>query len=292
MAAPERQLELLTMWLQRQLPVVARGWLDAQLDKLRKDPSEKALHIFLGMAPRKIGRDDLALSEQDLAAAQDVRTGWDPTGWTVDQTARILALCQTGLIGSAFAALFADLCRTAEVQEAIAFYRGLPLYPDPELLELQAAEGLRTNVRAIFEAVAHRNPYPREVFNEDRWNQMVLKALFIGSTLDPIQGLDERANAILARILRDFAHERWAAGRQIAPELWRCVGPFSDGETLADFERLMESDSDSDREAAALALAASPAPDARQYLIRMPELALAVESGALTWQNLSDGATA
>ena len=37
-----------------------------------------------------------------------------------------------------------------------------------------------------------------EQFSEAMWNQMVVKALFIGSTLAPIQKLDERRNADLA----------------------------------------------------------------------------------------------
>ena len=122
----------------------------------------------------------------------------------------------------------------------MALYRGLPLYPEPEAFEWQVGEGLRTSMRAVFEAIAHRSPYPKENFSEDRWNHMVLKALFIGSTLAPIQGLDERANPTLAQILRDYAHERWAAGRPVTPELWRCIGPFAEGIMLDDLERLAD----------------------------------------------------
>ena len=93
----------------------------------------------------------------------------------------------------------------------MALYRGLPLYPEPETFEWQVGEGLRTSMRAVFEAIAHRSPYPKENFSEDRWNHMVLKALFIGSTLAPIQGLDERANPVLAEIL---PITRTSAGRR------------------------------------------------------------------------------
>ena len=54
-------------------------------------------------------------------------------------------------------------------------------------------------------------------FDEHRWNHMVLKALFNGAALAPIQGLDERANPELAAMLRDYAHERWAADRAVSP---------------------------------------------------------------------------
>ena len=225
----ERPSRLLRDWLQRQLPEAGFDWLAGQLETLQRDPSDRKLHIALGMVPRRLGKDDLALSEADLRAAEAARPGWDPRGWSVDEAARILALLATAGANTAFAERFTELCSSAEVGEAIALYRGLPLYPDPAALEAQAAEGLRTNMRAVFEAVAHRTPFPRERFGEDRWNQMVLKALFIGSALHPIQGLDQRANPALAAILIDYAQERRAASRPVSPELWRCVGPFAKG---------------------------------------------------------------
>ncbi len=216
--------------------------------------------------------------------------GWDPRGWSVDQAARILILLHAGGAGETFANRFGQLCRTADVAEAIAFYRGLPLYPDPPLLEAQAAEGTRTNMRAVFEAVAHRSPYPKEQFAENRWNHMVLKALFVGSALHPIQGLDERANPLLARMLCDYAHERWAAGRPVSPELWRCVGRFADAEALADLQRVLATGSAIERQAAALALAACPDAKAGELLGQAPDLAEAVARGELTWDNLDQAA--
>ncbi len=279
--------ELIHGWLNRQLPEPAEQWLGAQLTKLAEEPTERGLQIALGMTPRRLGKDDLALSQDDLAAAAAARPGWDPRGWSVDEAARILILVAAGGRGPAFAKRFTDLCQTADAGEAIALYRGLPLYPDAELLEDQAAEGVRSNMRGTFEAVAHRNPYPRERFDENRWNQMVVKALFIGSTMQPIQGLDERANPTLAKILCDYAHERWAAGRPIAPELWRCVGPFARGAALEDLKRAAETSDATSRKAAALALAASPAPEAKASLAALGELASAVESGGLSWESLA-----
>ena len=134
-------------------------------------------------------------------------------------------------------------------------------------------------MRAVFEAVAHRSPYPKEQFAENRWNHMVLKALFVGSTLHPIQGLDERANPTLARMLCDYAHERWAAGRPVSPELWRCVGPHADAEALADLQRVLATGGAIERQAAALALARLPRRQGpRAARLRRPDLAAAVEA--------------
>ena len=277
--------ELLRNWLHRQLPADKFTWLDAQLSKVRAG-QRRDLDVLFGLAPRKLGRDDLTLSADDLAAASAARPGWDPGLWTVDEAARILALLEYAT-GGKFADAFLDLCRTAEVGEAIALYRGLPLYPDPASLEWQVGEGLRTSMRAVFEAIAHRSPFPKENFSEDRWNHMVLKALFIGSTLSPIQGLDERRNQTLAQILSDYAHERWAAGRPVTPELWRCLGPFAEGILLDDLERLASSQEKHERRAAALALAASPDSRAPTVLARLPEEARLVKAGALSWDSLN-----
>jgi hypothetical protein len=282
--------DLLRLWLRGQLPQTASAWLEEQLAKLGTAAGDRDLYIALGLAPRKLGKADLDLSAAELEAAAKARAGWDPRRWSVDQAARILILLHAGGAGGTFANRFVQLCRTADVAEAIAFYRGLPLYPDPPLLEVQAAEGTRTNMRAVFEAVAHRSPYPKEQFAENRWNHMVLKALFVGSALHPIQGLDERANPALARMLCDYAHERWAAGRPVSPELWRCVGRFADAEALADLQRVLATGSAIERRAGALALAACPDAKASELLGQAPDLAEAVARGELTWDNLDQAA--
>jgi hypothetical protein len=290
MSKTPRPGELLRRWLDRQLPGAGSAWLAEQLDRLAGEVRDRDLYVALGLVPRKLGKADLDLSDADLQAALRARPGWDPRGWSVDQAARVRILLHAGGTGAKFAARFVQLCRTADVAEAIAFYRGLPLYPDPQLLEGQAAEGTRTNMRAVFEAVAHRSPYPREQFAENRWNHMVLKALFVGSALHPIQGLDARANPTLARMLCDYAHERWAAGRPVAPELWRCVGPYADAEALADLQRVLATGDATERKAAVLALSASPDARARELLGVAADLAAAVAQGDLTWDNLSQAA--
>ena len=135
-------------------------------------------------------------------------------------------------------------------------------------------------MQPVFEAVAHANPYPAEQFSETQWNQMVLKALFVGSTLAPIQGLDERRNADLAGMLIDYAHERWAAGRPVSPELWRCVGPFAGEGDSPTSPRCLRVGSERERKAAALALAECPRPKRPCCLETAPALAAACERSA------------
>lgn len=277
---------LLRDWLLRQLEPERGAWLEAQIATLAKDSSDAALEIALGMAPRKLGKAQLALSDADLAAADKAIAGWDPRGWSVTDAARILLLSGLPSGGKPFAERFRALCRTADVAELTTLYRGLPLYPDPASLEEQVGEGLRSNMRGVFEAIAHCNPYPKAHFDQHRWNHMVLKALFIGSPLAPIQGLDERANPELARIMCDFAHERWAAGRPVPFEIWRCVGPFAEGGAIDDLARVLSSAEAVERRAAALALAASPDRRAAQLLQAVPALAADISRKQLTWASV------
>lgn len=277
------------LWLQDRLTDANWQWLHSRLSLTKKTGSLRDLHISLGLVPRKLGRTDLNLRESEIDGLQRASNQrWDPTGWTVETAARILILCAVAEHDeSAFGTLFTDLCRRADLNESITFYRGVPLYPHSVELDKQIGEGLRSNIRAVFEAIAHRNPYPRQHFDQNRWNHMVLKALFIDSTLAPIQGLDERANPELARILCDYAHERWAAKRPVTPELWRCVGPFATLDMLDDLNKVSTSSVEIERQAAVLALSQSPDPVARDLLAQFPDESAAIDSGTLTWDSLS-----
>jgi hypothetical protein len=243
--------------------------------------------MSVSLVPRKIGKADLALTATELAQAAASRPGWDPVDWSLDQAARIYLLLAAGPDGEILARRLDQLCATADVGELVAFYRGLPFYPDPPRHVLRAAEGVRSNMKAVFEAVAHRNPFPAEQLPEGAWNQMVLKALFVGSQLHPIVGLDGRANVLLARMLCDYAHERWAAGRPVSPELWRCVGPYAMGGMVGDLGRVLEKGTDPERAAAALALSRSPDPAAAALLRTHPELSAAIAEKRISWQSLA-----
>lgn len=290
MSPSERACELLTRWVVERVPAEAAAWFRAQLDAVRTSREEKPLYLALGWAPRRLGKADLGLGEAELDAARELRPGFDPVEWSVDQAARIaLVLASHDGDERRFKERLETLFRTADIGETITFYRGLPLYPGPELLLARAREGARSGMRPVFEAVAHRNPYAKERFDENAWNHLVLKALFIGTTLDPIQGLDERANPALARMLCDYAHERWAAGRPVSPELWRCVGPHADDAALEDLTRVLETGSGEERKAAALALSACPRPRARALLARFPELEGPIGRGEIRWAAFAQG---
>jgi hypothetical protein len=282
-------MALLAGWLGARLAPEQTAWLEDQVERIRTARgSGPALALAIGLAPRKLGKADLALSEAERRAAAGLRPGLDPSGWSIDQAARMLFLLAS-FDGDevAFAARLDRLLTSGEVGEHIALLRGLPLYPGPARLAARAGEGVRSAMQPVFEAVAHANPFPREQFSEAQWNQMVVKALFIGSRLAPIQGLDQRRNPELAAMLIDYAHERWAAGRSVSPELWRCVGPYARAGDVADLSKVLRDGSDNERKAAALALAESPLPAAETALMTASSLAAAIKRGDLTWRGIA-----
>jgi hypothetical protein len=279
--------ELLQGWLHQQLPSHAADWLKTQASSISGAESDRALFLAISLVHRRLGKADLVLSAADIAAADAARPGWRPAGWSLDQAARVFLLLAAGGPPARFAERLEQLFATADVGETIAFYRGLPLYPDQARYVERAAEGVRTNMKAVFESVAHNNPYLAEQFSESRWNQMVVKALFIGSTLYPIEGLERRWNPDLTRMLCDYAHERWAAGRTVSYELWRGVGRHADKAAIDDLARVLDSGAPVERQAAALALGESSNREAASILGRDPTLAAAVRGGQISWQGLA-----
>ena len=273
-------------WLTRQLPLDSVRWLDDVREKLHGSNPQRGLYSAFSAAPRRVGKADLTLTPADLAQAQTICPGWSPQQWSVDQSVRTLLLltlpaADREVYGRSLHLLFDN----ADVNELIALNQSLPLLPHPELHLNHAINGIRSNITAVFNAVALNNPYPAQHFDELAWNQLVLKSLFIDSPLHQIQGLDGRANSTLARMLSDYAHERWAASRTVNPELWRPVGPFATGELVDDLERVLQTDDPVQQEAAALACAQSPAAKASELLSRYSALHARIQSGQLSWES-------
>ncbi len=282
-----RPLDLLERWLATRLPEKAGEWLSGGIARCKTGIADRDLYLMLSLVTRQVGKAPLALSDAELQAAPASRPGWDPHDWTLDQAVRVYLLCASTSDGVVMSQRLDRLCCAGDIGELVAYYRGLPLYPDQSRYSLRAAEGIRSNMRAVFEAVAHRNPYPAEQLNEPAWNQLVLKALFVGSPLHPIVGLDGRRNATLARMLCDYAHERWAASRPVSPELWRCVGPFAAGAALDDFARLFERGTADERQAAALALREANDPGAARLLDVHAHKASGGADSDLSWERLA-----
>jgi hypothetical protein len=280
--------ELLKKWLNHSTDAKGTEWLKQKIVMLSEPVTLKDFYLAFGMAPRMVGKLPLQLSPEDLEAARQLRKGLNPSQWTTDQAARILILLMLPHEDKAeYLKALHQLFTTAEVGELTALYLALPLLPHPEALRAQASEGVRTNMGVVFNALALDNPYPRDYMTEAAWNQLVLKAVFVGSPLYRMEGLDQRANATLARILRDFVHERWAAGRPVTHEVWRIIAPFVDDSVLVDVERLFEKGSETEQQAAVLlCLTGSHIAAKSMAMSKRPDLIEKAKSGELTWAAL------
>src|SRR5690606_33852490 len=151
-----------------------------------------------------------------------------------------------------FAPKVNNIIQVADTSELETFLKYLILLPDAERFKTTAVATLRTNVSTVFDAIALNNPYPSKYFNDQQWNQMYLKAAFMQRDLSKIADIDKRANRDLARIISDYAHERWSASRNIDPYFWRPVSQFLEGQLLLDMERLLNSGNVSEKKAGAL----------------------------------------
>lgn len=219
---------LLFAWLETRLTKEALTWLKQKVAVITQTATEKTLFTAFSAVPRYLGKAALNLSAVELQAAAKSIPGWQPINWTVDQVGRtVLLLSFNSEDGDRYFATIDKILAAADMGETVAFYQSLPLLPHPEKFQLRAAEGIRTNMTAVFNAVALNNPYPAKYLDDLAWNQMVLKALFVGTPLHPIYGLERRNNQQLCQMLLDYADERLAAKRTVNPELWDLVVPFT-----------------------------------------------------------------
>lgn len=213
--------DLLHHWLSKQVDQNTWRWLHEKQTQIAAGAPERIFFTSFSAVPRYTGKAKLLLTKQDLQAAVSVCPGWMPQRWQVEQAGRsLLVLSHPSHNLEAYQAILDQLFSAADVGELVALYQALPLLPHPEAHRARAAEGVRSNMTVVFNAIALHNPYPAAYLDEIAWNQMVLKAVFVGSPLHAIQGIDRRANPALAQMLVDYARERRAANRPVTPELY------------------------------------------------------------------------
>lgn len=269
--------------IKKQVDEKELNWLNQQETKLQNQFQLRSFYMAFSAAPRFIGKAPLQLTAEEVTQADQLRKGFQPQGWTILQTVRVYFLLMLPHEdATSYQENLARLYDTADMEEQVALYSALPLLPDPENRVKRATQGLRTNITDIFDAIALHNPYPKDFFDRDAWNQMVLKAVFMQRPLFHIEGGDERANQDMSTMLIDFAHERWAAHRKVLPELWRFVGPFINKENFTDIEKVVNGEP-LEKKAGLLACSASDYAEAQQLLDQYPEIKKEIESGRLNW---------
>jgi hypothetical protein len=254
----------------------------------RSSGSASDFNLAFAAIPRKTGKNRIKLTAQQEKVLSDVGDN-NVKNWTIDRLARVWLLMRYDSSDrERYKQNIEQLFKSAEMNELVALYSSLPFLPYPEEWRMRCAEGIRSNIGLVLESIMYDNPYPAKYLPEPAWNQLVLKAIFTDKDISKIIGIDERANQDLANILSDYAHERWAAGRPVNPQLWRCVGKFINENLLNDVRKLSFSENRFEREAAALALADSNYRPAKELLENDPKLRSMISSGEVSWKTLAD----
>lgn len=260
-------------------------WINQQEDILFNEYKQRYFYLAFSSASRFIRKNKLQLTQDDLDQAEKIRKGFQPEHWNLLQCVRVYFLLMLpNEDKKSYEIILKNLYEAADLDEQVALYSALPLLPFPHLLEKRAAEGIRTNITDVFDAIALNNPYPQNFLNQNAWNQMVLKAVFMQRPLYRIYAADSRANPELGRMLVDFAHERWAAGRKVSPELWRFVGPYLNAEYLEDIKKIVREGESLEKKAGLLACAESSMPQAQEVLSQHPEVIKEIKIGSLNWK--------
>src|SRR5690554_929927 len=264
-------------------------WLQQQKENIEEDLSGRKLFLAFNQASRYFEKKLNRLNKGDLVEVDKISPGIRPDTWNQLQTARIYLLLHfKGNNAEHYIQTLDRLVESADMYEQEAVYAALPLLPYQEKLKLRAAEGLRTNITSVFDSIALNNPYPAKYLGEQAWNQMVIKSFFLQRPIYRIVDADNRANDNLAKVLMDYAHERWAAGRDVMPELWRFVGPFLTEDYLKDVQKVVDSGDALEKEAVLLASSMSALPAAQELLEVHPEVKAKIEKGEINWEAIGE----
>lgn len=195
-----------------------RAWLRTARDALKSAHDRHAdavasLLLLSPLARRRLGRRPL-ISGNDVLETAD---GPIPlSAWELADAGRVLLL---RAVGGGNADVVTSLYRAGDEAERISATRGLSLYGAGAELKTLALETGRANSIPLFASLALDNPYPAGRYGEREFNQLVLKALFVGLPLVRVVGLADRANAELARMCEDYIEERTAAGRSVPEDI-------------------------------------------------------------------------
>ena len=282
----ENVKKIITAIIRDNLSPEAWSWLAEKC--ILENHSTNQLNIAFVSMPRNTGRNIIHFTAQQAESLSIARPHFTLHNWSIDRLSRVwLLLHIDSTKKDDYLKAIENLFLTAEMNELVALYSSLPVLSYPEMWRGRCAEGIRSNIGTVLEAIICNNPYPSEQLGEAAWNQLVMKAFFTDKPIHQITGLDHRANKELANILSDFANERRAASRKVNPQLWRCVGKFIDAKIFQGILLTYQSTDQIEKDAAALACYESDFPAAKELLNQNVSMKLLIESGQLTWDGVA-----
>ena len=201
-------------------PDTAWDWLDRAIAQLEAPLDRNRFGAAYAGARRRLGGTPVTIDAEEESTLQNEGLP-SLEGHSLDEACRIALLLRAFecLPPEQQAPFINEVYLRGDNHERQALLRALNFLPVPERFVATAVEACRTNAQVIFEAIACDNPYPVRYFPELHFNQMVLKALFIGSSLARVMGLEERITPELVRMAEDYAAERRAAGRSVPEDI-------------------------------------------------------------------------
>jgi hypothetical protein len=212
-------------------------WLRETSAAVAADPA--VLRAKFPMVGRKVGREPL-------------EPGADPAdvhAWTIDDAARTLLLVAAG---EGAEAELAELYRYGDAAERRGILRALPYLDIGDRGLYLVDDAIRTNDTRLIAAAL--GPYATEHLSDAQYDQAVLKCVFVGVPVTPLDGIPSRVTPDGARMLGAFVHERVAAGRDVPAEVWTVIDRYPPAEEIAAIEHERESEFEDRRAAAERAL--------------------------------------
>ncbi len=223
--------------LEARLGADALAWVRDAVAAIEADPA--VVRTRFPMAGRKTARAPL-----DFAAPAD-----DVHAWTIDDAVRTLLLAA---LGDHVERELDELYRFGDAAERRGLLRALPYLPVGARARHLVDDAVRTNdIRLVAAALG---PYATAHLDDAAYDQAVLKCVFVGVPIAPLDGLPDRATAETARMLAAFVHERVAAGRDVPGEVWDVIDRHPPQAEIAAIEAELDSPFPDRREAAQRAL--------------------------------------
>ncbi|WP_221390519.1 EboA domain-containing protein [Dyadobacter sp. NIV53] len=269
--------------------VISQNTSPSESDWLTQKGSSDPLELMTAFvaSPRNLHKKIITVTPEQAWELNAEIAGFSVNDWSLVRLSRVWLLTQLDSSDKeTYVKNISTLFDTAEMNELVALYSALPLLSYPDEWLFRATDAVRSNMGFVFDAIALHNPFPARYFSEQAWNQLVLKTIFNDKPIHFIEGLESRRNEDLAMILSDFAHERWAAGRSVAPQVWRLVSNFMNDIIAGDMQHLLQSRYVPNQQAAAIASFESGYKPAIELISNYPELQKSVASGKLTWTDL------
>ena len=129
-------------WLQEYSDAKAYQWIKDTAEKLQSSPEDWILFTSFSAVPQHTGKDVIPFSDEELQKAGKLRKIWQPVNWSVDQLGRIFFILSfADQSKQEFLDKIEKIFVTSDLGEAVALYKGLPLYPYPDEFKERTAEG-------------------------------------------------------------------------------------------------------------------------------------------------------